>query len=204
MAVGFPTKTTYANGDVFSAGDINDTNGTLNLVNPTAKGGIVSASAANTPSVLAVGANNNFLIADSSATTGLKWSGSYTSFTPAYTNVTIGNGTNVGQYLRIGNFVHVTQKFTLGSTSSVTSNIFLTLPLNASNAHNAIIGTMYLEDSGVAAYTGHIVKTSTTAGLLQVLNAAGTYVTPVSTSASVPISFGTNDNWTLSYIYEVA
>jgi hypothetical protein len=31
MAVGFPTKVTYANGDVFSASDINDTNGTLNL-----------------------------------------------------------------------------------------------------------------------------------------------------------------------------
>jgi hypothetical protein len=34
MPVGFPAKTTYANGDVFSASDINDTNGTLNLVNP--------------------------------------------------------------------------------------------------------------------------------------------------------------------------
>jgi hypothetical protein len=32
MAVGFPTKTTYANGDVFSASDINDTNGTINLL----------------------------------------------------------------------------------------------------------------------------------------------------------------------------
>jgi hypothetical protein len=31
MAVGFPAKTSYANGDVFSASDINDTNGTLNL-----------------------------------------------------------------------------------------------------------------------------------------------------------------------------
>jgi hypothetical protein len=35
MAVGFPTKTTYANGDVFSASDINDTNGTLNLTGMT-------------------------------------------------------------------------------------------------------------------------------------------------------------------------
>jgi hypothetical protein len=34
MAVGFPAKTTYVDGDVFSASDINDTNGTLNLVNP--------------------------------------------------------------------------------------------------------------------------------------------------------------------------
>jgi hypothetical protein len=32
MPVGFPAKTTYANGDVFSASDINDTNGTINLL----------------------------------------------------------------------------------------------------------------------------------------------------------------------------
>jgi hypothetical protein len=32
MAVGLPLKTTYVNGDVFSASDINDTNGTINLV----------------------------------------------------------------------------------------------------------------------------------------------------------------------------
>ena len=35
MAVGFPTKVTYANGDVFSASDINDTNGTINLLTGT-------------------------------------------------------------------------------------------------------------------------------------------------------------------------
>jgi hypothetical protein len=32
MAVGFPTKVSYANGDVFSSSDINDTNGTINLL----------------------------------------------------------------------------------------------------------------------------------------------------------------------------
>jgi hypothetical protein len=31
MAVGLPLKTTYADGDVFSASDINDTNGTINI-----------------------------------------------------------------------------------------------------------------------------------------------------------------------------
>ena len=32
MPVGFPLKTTYANGDVYSASDVNDTNGTINLL----------------------------------------------------------------------------------------------------------------------------------------------------------------------------
>jgi hypothetical protein len=35
MAVGLPAKTTYVDGDVFSASDINDTNGTINLVGQT-------------------------------------------------------------------------------------------------------------------------------------------------------------------------
>jgi hypothetical protein len=42
MAVGFPAKTTYVDGDVFSASDINDTNGTLNLVNPSTTGTVQS------------------------------------------------------------------------------------------------------------------------------------------------------------------
>ena len=83
MAVGLPAKVTYANGDVFSASDINETNGTLNLLNPTAKGSRVSASAANTPSRLAVGANDTVLTADSTATTGLKWAA------PASPNLTV-------------------------------------------------------------------------------------------------------------------
>lgn len=39
MAVGLPLKTTYANGDVYSASDVNDTNGTINaFVNPITAG----------------------------------------------------------------------------------------------------------------------------------------------------------------------
>jgi hypothetical protein len=77
MAVGLPAKTTYADGDVFSASDINDTNGTLNLLNPTTKGSIVSASATNTPALLAVGNNGETLVADSSTSTGLRYQDNY-------------------------------------------------------------------------------------------------------------------------------
>ena len=47
MAVGWPTKVTYANGDVYSASDVNDTNGTINLL---------------TSSTLSLGAGKNLVI----------------------------------------------------------------------------------------------------------------------------------------------
>ena len=45
MAVGFPLKTTYANGDVYSASDVNDTNGTINLLTSST----LSSSAGKNP-----------------------------------------------------------------------------------------------------------------------------------------------------------
>jgi hypothetical protein len=73
MAVGFPLKVTYANGDVYSASDVNDTNGTVNLIKPTAKGDMFSGSAANTYTKVSVGTNGQLLTADSTATGGVAW-----------------------------------------------------------------------------------------------------------------------------------
>jgi hypothetical protein len=90
MAAGWPTKVTYANGDVYSASDVNDTNGTLNYIDPTSAtnnqvitrdsaapgkvkwanspantltttGDLYYASAANTPARLAIGSTNQIL-----------------------------------------------------------------------------------------------------------------------------------------------
>jgi hypothetical protein len=45
----------------------------------TAKGSLISATAASTPSELTVGANNQFLIANSATSTGLQWTNTLTS-----------------------------------------------------------------------------------------------------------------------------
>jgi hypothetical protein len=74
MAVGFPAKTNFATGDVLTATNMNDITGTLNLLNPAAKGVIFAASAANTPLAVTVGTNGQVLTADSTVSAGVKWS----------------------------------------------------------------------------------------------------------------------------------
>jgi len=73
MAVGFPAKTDFATGDVLTAAQMNDATGTLNLLNPSAKGTIFAASAANTPLAVAVGTDGHVLTADAASSAGVKW-----------------------------------------------------------------------------------------------------------------------------------
>jgi hypothetical protein len=73
MAIGFPVKADYTTGDVLSAANMNDLSGTLNYLDPTAKGDLFPASSGTALTRLAVGANGTVLTADSAETTGIKW-----------------------------------------------------------------------------------------------------------------------------------
>ena len=119
-----------------------------------AKGDLIGATAADTPARLAVGTNGQVLTADSTAATGLAWttlsSGfTYANYTPTFTGFTKGNANIVARYAQSGKAVNVFVSVTLGSTSSVTGSITVSLPVTASS--NAIIlrGIGGITDSGV-------------------------------------------------------
>jgi hypothetical protein len=73
MAIGFPVKANYAAGDILTAAQMNDLSGTLNYMDPTAKGDLFPASSGTALTRLAVGNNGETLVADSSASTGLRY-----------------------------------------------------------------------------------------------------------------------------------
>jgi hypothetical protein len=76
MAIGFPVKANYASGDILTAAQMNDLSGTLNYMDPTAKGDLFPASSGTALTRLAVGNNGETLVADSSTSTGLRYSSS--------------------------------------------------------------------------------------------------------------------------------
>jgi hypothetical protein len=123
-----------------------------------AKADLLTATAADTPARLAVGTNNQVLIADSTAATGLAWTGGWTAYTPTVTGnsaFTLGNGTLVGRYVKIGKTVTVTVSLTAGSTTSFpTAYTLFSAPFSAANVSN--VGSALYEDSGGSNYGGQV------------------------------------------------
>jgi len=84
---------------------------------------------------IGVGANGTVLTADSTEATGLKWvpssSVTYTSYTPTLQNITLGNGTVTAGYQTVGNLTTYRGVIVWGSTTTVSTNIYASLPVTA-------------------------------------------------------------------------
>jgi hypothetical protein len=168
-----------------------------------AKGDLIAASANDTPARLAVGANNTLLTADSTAATGLKWAGAWTTWTPTIANLTVGNGVLAARYARIANTVTFSLRVDFGSTTTVSGSPNFTLPITAFSTAACLVNIV---DAGVTNYYGEggIYTFDLTKCYMNAFNSAGTYVTNASWSATTPFTWGTGDYFTISGTYEVA
>lgn len=126
------------------------------------------------------------------------------SSTQAFSGFTKGNGTIVSKYTRFNDLCHFFGSATLGSTSSVTGAFDVTLPFTADQDQNSFPSSVTILDSGTARFMASSwLITSATARLTPLL-ANGTYVAPTDTSATVPMTWATNDQIHWNFTYKVA
>jgi hypothetical protein len=171
-----------------------------------AKGDLLVGTAADTVGRLAVGTDAAFLRADSTASSGLKWDNdAWTSYTPTWSNVTIGNATVNFTYKQIGKVVFVRGKATFGSTTSVSGNMQISLPVTAnSNMLDLPSGILRTQDAGVDNWYGWVLFIETGKVELIVGRTDSTYFKGAAMNATVPYTFGNGDLIYLSFNYEAA
>lgn len=132
------------------------------------------------------------------------------TYTPTWTNVTVGNGTQSWNYLRAGKLVHVRGALTFGSTTSISGTPIITFPVtSASYANQTQIGSSFVLDSGTAGMYGPITWESTTTFSVSIYNnytsvgGVGAEAI-VGFSATVPMTWTTNDAITVQFTYQAA
>ena len=129
----------------------------------------------------------------------------WTAYTPTWTNLTAGNGTNNSKYYQIGKMVHYRIDFTFGSTTSISGSVSVSLPVTAVSYNSSeLYGLMLYSQTGTAEFVGSAEVTNTTTALIYANNASGTYLTMSPLSSTVPFTWASTHRISGLIIYEAA
>ena len=168
-----------------------------------AKGDLLAGTAADTLAALTVGANGTVLTADSGETTGLKYGGAWTTYTPSLTNLTIGNGTQIARFQKIGNTINFVLRITFGSTTSVSGDFNFTVPEpHDGNFYGNLYAAAWDNSAGVL-YSMAAFTFSTSDVYFRAIQTTGNYTSSTAISSTVPFTWATADVITCSGSYEV-
>lgn len=117
------------------------------------------------------------------------------TWTPTWTNVTVGNGTVVSFYARAGAIIVAQMRFTLGSTSAVSGAIQFSLPVNCDTTRGVRLGDSRIQDvSAPEVFASVVIAAANGTGQVQVLDSTNaTSLDEDNTSGTVPMTWATGD-----------
>lgn len=140
--------------------------------------------------------------------TGQPTDWAWQSFTPSWTNLTVGNGTNTGKYRVTGNTVQMITVLTFGTTSSITTGAYFTPPVAvtpSSNYSTAIhpVGVAELRDITGAFWLGApAIRNAVDRINILAIGVSG-YVQYADISATIPFTWANGDILSTSITYGI-
>lgn len=183
---GFTTST------IVTIANLQISNGVLNSANAVTSVSI--AQGAVQPQALVTG-------------TGTGWS--WQTWTPSYTNMTIGNGSVESKYVQIGKTVFGRFFWKFGSTSTIGTSPTISFPVAplasyyTTYGQSVYIGTARLISGGIG-YPGLIWAVSSTTMQPIALNASGASLAEELITSGVPGNWVSSDSIFLTFSYETA
>lgn len=212
----------YVNNDVASGATIfaSDHNEQGSRVAAVLNGGIdnsnINAGAAIATSKLADDAGittaklNDGAVTPAKLQSGTGSSWAWQSWTPTWTNLTIGASTQVARYVQTGKTVHFELSIVQGSGGSVGSSPNFSLPVAISSNYitgspnGGYIGDNALLNASTAVYNGRNRILSTTTLQLEYLSVSASNVVQSDVTATAPFTFATGSKIFVWGFYEAA
>lgn len=169
------------------------------LISPTFTG--IPAAPTATP-----GTSTTQLATTEFVTTADQLLGTYTAYTPTFSDITLGDGTVTSYYCQVNKLVHYWGRLTFGSTTSITaSGCQISIPVNQATAMPAqqfpMGSTVYSDASAATRYAGRAGYVN--AGLFRLFTLATgvSYTTKTAISSTIPFTWTTSDtiSWNITY-----
>lgn len=130
----------------------------------------------------------------------------WVAWTPTWTNLTTTSGTNGSKYQKIGKTVIAKIVFTLGASSSVSSNPYFTLPVTSTTDATQIgygAGSAY-DSSTSATYHLQVEYRGNTTAYLKAGASSGAGILLSGVTSTIPFTWATSDQIAITFAYEAA
>ena len=125
------------------------------------------------------------------------------SWTPTWTNLSVGNGTVTAKYKIIGRRAYCVVGIIWGSTTSISGTVDLTFPITRLQTDTTYLGTVILQDTGTINYSGVCRFISASVLRIYVNNNSGTYETHTNLSSTIPHTWAATDVIATEYQYDI-
>ena len=171
------------------------------LTNPTGASGLTSPDHAGQHSDI----NDAMEAVQTKLGIGNTVLGTYTAFTPSIGGFSLGNGTAVGQYCRVNDFVHVYGTITAGSTTTFPAALWYTFPIQHASAAFVPLGTCYTRDISTGQnYSGVVMALGSNNAYASIHSSDFPYIRFRVVESSTPMTWAAGDIHYFNLYYKAA